>query len=97
VFDSLENETYFGSWDVPLRIAMTRIVLTGIALSTAICRAQQPCENLTKLSLAKISITAAVRIAAGSFNLPGGRSGAAPANVRCIKPATRSTESRMES
>ncbi|HEY6345480.1 MAG TPA: tannase/feruloyl esterase family alpha/beta hydrolase [Bryobacteraceae bacterium] len=60
---------------------MTRIVLSGIALSTAICRAQQPCENLTKLSLANISITVATPVAAGSFNLPGGRSGAAPANV----------------
>ena len=64
-----------------MKIAMTRIVLGGIALSTAICRAQQPCENLTKLSLANISITMAVPVAAGSFNLPGGRGGAAPANV----------------
>ena len=64
-----------------MKIAMTRIVLSGIALSTAICRAQQPCENLTKLSLANISITMAVPVAAGSFNLPGGRGGAAPANV----------------
>jgi feruloyl esterase len=43
--------------------------------------AQQPCENLTKLSLPNTAITSAVSVPAGSFAVPGGRGGAGPSDM----------------
>ncbi|HEY7338855.1 MAG TPA: tannase/feruloyl esterase family alpha/beta hydrolase [Bryobacteraceae bacterium] len=60
---------------------MVRPVLIALAFSSALSFAQQPCENLSQLKLPNTTITLATSISAGAFNLPGGRGGAAPANV----------------
>ncbi len=49
------------------------VLLLALALPIA---AQQPCQNLTKLTLPNVTITSATSVPAGSFNLPGGRGGA---------------------
>jgi feruloyl esterase len=42
---------------------------------------QQPCQNLTKLTLPDVTITSAAEVAAGPFSVPGGRGGGASATV----------------
>src|SRR6516162_5451606 len=60
---------------------MFRTFALMLAASAARLFAQQSCESLAKLSLPNTTITMAVPVPAGAFALPGGRGGAAPANV----------------
>src|SRR5579871_5717733 len=60
--------------------------------------AQQPCENLAKLALPNTTITMATSVSAGSFAVPGGRAGAAPASVPafCRVAATIAPDIKFE-
>ncbi|MBV8845160.1 MAG: tannase/feruloyl esterase family alpha/beta hydrolase [Bryobacterales bacterium] len=60
---------------------MIRAFVFVLSICSLRLLAQQPCENLTKLSLPNTTITMAASVPAGSFALPGGRGAAPPASV----------------
>ena len=60
---------------------MFRTFALTLSIAVTPLLAQQPCENLAKLSLPNTTITMAAPILAGAFAIPGGRGAAASANV----------------
>jgi feruloyl esterase len=56
-------------------------LLLPLACAAIPLAAQQPCRNLTKLTLPDVTITSAVEVAAGPFDVPGGRGGSSAVTV----------------
>jgi len=77
---------------------MVRRALAVLVFLPALSFAQQPCESLAKLALPNTTITLTASVPAGSFQVPGGRGGAATANVPafCRVAATISPDIRFE-